>query len=104
MRSLLKLKQHTDELERAESVPLTLARSMEGKDPYTHGHCEPLTGYAVRLGEHIGLSEDQLAALRRPRVVHDVGKIAVPDAILPKPGSLTSDEWKLIKEHPVVGA
>src|SRR6202162_3717115 len=103
VRSLLKLKQRTDELERAESVLFSLARSIEGKDPYTHGHCERLSEYSARLGEHLGLSEDQLIALRRAGVVHDVGKIAVPDAILLKPGSLTADEWKLIKEHPVVG-
>jgi putative two-component system response regulator len=103
VRSLLKLKQRTDELERAESVLFTLARSIEGKDPCTHGHCERLSDYSVRLGEHLGLSEEQLIALRRAGVVHDVGKIAVPDAILLKPGALTADEWKLIKEHPVVG-
>jgi putative two-component system response regulator len=102
-RSLLKLKQRTDELERAESVLFTLARSIEGKDPYTHGHCERLSEYSARLGEHLGFSEDQIIALRRAGVVHDVGKIAVPDAILLKPSSLTPDEWKLIKEHPAVG-
>src|ERR1700730_12885012 len=103
VRSLLKLKQRTDELERAESVLFTRARSIEGKDPYTHGHCERLSAYSARLGEHLELSEDQLIALRRAGVVHDIGKIAVPDAILLKPGALTPDEWKLIKEHPVVG-
>src|ERR1700676_3537482 len=103
VRSLLTLKLRTDELERAESVLFTLARSIEGKDPYTHGHCERLSEYSARLGEHLGLSEEQLIALRRAGVVHDVGKIAVPDAILLKPGALTADEWKLIKEHPVVG-
>ena len=103
VRSLLKLKQRTDELERAESVLFTLARSIEGKDPYTHGHCERLSDYSVRLGEHLALSQDQLIALRRAGIVHDVGKIAVPDAILLKPGSLTAEEWKLIREHSVVG-
>src|ERR1700720_1400409 len=103
VQSLLKLKQRTDELERAESVLFSLARSIEGKDPYTHGHCERLAQYSARLGEHLKLPEEQLIALRRAGVVHDVGKIAVPDAILLKPGALTADEWKLIKEHPVVG-
>jgi putative two-component system response regulator len=103
VRSLLKLKQRTDELERAESVLFSLARSIEGKDPYTHGHCERLSDYSARLGEHLNLPEDQLIALRRAGIVHDVGKIAVPDAILLKPASLTADEWKLIREHPVVG-
>ena len=103
VRSLLKLKQRTDELERAESVLFSLARSIEGKDPYTHGHCERLAQYSARLGEHLKLSEEQLIALGRAGVVHDVGKIAVPDAILLKPGRLTAEEWTLIKEHPVVG-
>jgi len=103
VRSLLKLKQRTDELERAESVLFSLARSIEGKDPYTHGHCERLAEYSASLGEHLGLPEDQIIALRRAGVVHDVGKIAIPDAIILKPGSLTPDEWKLMQEHPVVG-
>lgn len=103
VRSLLKLKQRTDELERAESVLFSLARGIEGKDPYTHGHCERLSDYSVRLGEHLELSEDQLVALRRAGIVHDVGKIAVPDAILLKPGPLTPDEWTIIREHSVVG-
>src|SRR5260221_75342 len=103
VRSLLRLKHRTDELERAESVLFSLARSIEGKDPYTHGHCERLADYSACLGQHIGLSEEQTIALRRSGVVHDVGKIAVPDAILLKPGGLTEEEWKLIREHPLVG-
>ena len=103
VRSLLKLKLRTDELERAELVLFTLARSIEGKDPYTHGHCERLADYSARLGEQLGLPEEQLTALRRGGVVHDIGKIAVPDSILLKPGKLSEEEWKLMREHPVVG-
>src|SRR5882762_278527 len=103
VRSLLKLKQRTDELERAESVLFTLARSIEGKDPYTHGHCERLSEYSASLGKHLGLAEDVLTALRRAGVVHDIGKIAVPDSIILKPGGLSPEEWKLMREHPVVG-
>jgi putative two-component system response regulator len=103
VRSLLRLKQRTDELERAESVLFSLARSIEGKDPYTHGHCERLAEYSARLGEQLRLPEDQITALRRAGIVHDVGKIAVPDAILLKPGRLTPDEWTIIREHSVVG-
>ena len=101
--SLLKLKHRTDELERAEAVLFTLAESIEGKDPYTHGHCERLSDYSARLGEHLGLAQDQIVALRRAGMVHDVGKVAVPDAILLKPGKLSEQEWKLMREHPVVG-
>jgi len=103
VRSLLKLKLRTDELERAESVLFTLARSIEGKDPYTHGHCERLAEYSASLGGHLQLSEEQVTALRRAGVVHDIGKIAIPDAIILKPTGLSPDEWKLMREHPVVG-
>jgi len=103
VRSLIKLKHRTDELERAESVLFSLARSIEGKDPYTHGHCERLMNYCVSLGEHLGLPDEQIIALRRAGIVHDIGKIAVPDAVLLKPGKLNPEEWKLIREHPIVG-
>src|ERR1700723_1390485 len=103
VRSLLKLKQRTDELERAESVLFSLARSIEGKDPYTHGHCERLAEYSASLGEHLKLPEDQITALRRAGVVHDIGKIAIPDSIILKPGALSAGEWKLMREHPGVG-
>jgi putative two-component system response regulator len=103
VRSLLKLKLRTDELERAESVLFTLARSIEGKDPYTHGHCERLAEYSARLGEQLNLPEEQLVALRRAGIVHDVGKIAIPDAILLKPGCLTPEEWTIIREHSAIG-
>ena len=103
VRSLLTLKYRTDELERAESILFSLARSIEGKDPYTHGHCERLADYSACLGEHLKLSPDQIIALRRAGVVHDIGKVAVPDNILLKPGRLTAEEWKLVQEHPLVG-
>src|ERR1700734_2318902 len=101
VRSLLRLKLRTDELERAESVLFTLARSIEGKDPYTHGHCERLSEGSTRLGAHLGLAEDEVTALRRAGVVHDIGKVAVPDAILLKPGKLTENGGNLIREHSV---
>jgi putative two-component system response regulator len=101
--SLLKLKHRTDELERAESVLFSLARSIEGKDPYTHGHCERLSDYSTALGQYAGLAEDQIIALRRAGIVHDIGKIAIPDSIILKPSSLSPDEWKLMREHPVIG-
>jgi putative two-component system response regulator len=103
VRSLLKLKLRTDELERAESVLFTLAQSIEGKDPYTHGHCERLAEYSARLGEQLNLREEQLVALRRAGIVHDVGKVAIPDAILLKPGRLSPEEWTIIREHSVIG-
>ncbi len=100
---LLSLKHFTDDLERAETVLLTLARSIEEKDAYTQGHCERLSRMSVLLGEKIGLSDEQLSALRRGGIVHDIGKVAVPDSILLKPARLTPEEMQIVKEHPVAG-
>ena len=103
VRSLLKLKRHTDELENAETVLFTLAISVEAKDPYTNGHCDRLARYSVALGKSLGLPPEQLKALHRGGVLHDVGKIGVPDSILLKPGPLTKEEREVIKSHPVIG-
>src|SRR5271168_4699037 len=102
-RSLLRLKQYTDELENAEAVLFSLAHSIEARDPYTHGHCERLAEMSARMGEQLGVTEEQIKALRRAGVVHDIGKVAVPDSILLKPGPLTEDETKVMQKHPVVG-
>jgi putative two-component system response regulator len=103
VRSLLKLKARTDELERAETVLFALAQSIEAKDPYTGGHCERLAGYSALLGKQIGLPEEEVTALRRAGIVHDIGKVAVPESILLKPGPLTPTEWEVMREHPAVG-
>ena len=103
VKSLLKLKEFTDELETAESVLCTLGRSVEARDPYTEGHCERLARRAEALGRHIGLDEPQIVALRRGGYLHDLGKIAVPDEILKKGSNLTAEEWKIMKQHPLTG-
>ncbi|MCL4523345.1 MAG: response regulator [Acidobacteria bacterium] len=103
VRSLLKLKHFTDELENAETVLFSLALSIEGKDPYTGGHCERLSKYSVALAERIGLPESARVALRRAGTVHDIGKVAVPEQILLKPGPLTADERRIMEQHPIVG-
>jgi putative two-component system response regulator len=103
VRSLLRLKAFTDELEHAESVLFTLALSIESRDPYTHGHCTRLAEFSSRFGERIGLGADDIVALRRAGVVHDVGKVVVPDAVLLKPGPLTPDERTIIKQHAEAG-
>ncbi len=103
VRSLLRLKQFTDELERAETVLFALARSVEAKDPYTEGHCERLSAYSVALGKRLRLPEADLEALYRGGILHDLGKVAVPDAILLKPGPLDAEERRIIEQHPVHG-
>ena len=102
-RSLIKLKQYTDDLENAEGVLFSLALSIEARDPYTRGHCERLSEMSARLGERLGIPEDHIKALRRGGIVHDIGKIVVPDAILLKPGPLSEEEMDVMRKHPVVG-
>src|SRR5207253_5890053 len=103
VKSLLKLKEFTDELETAESVLCTLGRSVESRDPYTEGHCERLAHNAASLGRHLGLEEESIIALRRGGFLHDLGKIAVPDEILKKGSNLTLAEWQVMKQHPITG-
>ncbi|MGH9698285.1 MAG: response regulator [Candidatus Acidiferrales bacterium] len=102
-RSLLRLKQYTDELENAEAVLCSLALSIEARDPYTRGHCDRLAEMSAQLGARLHLPEDQIKALRRGGIVHDIGKVVVPDAILLKPGALTPDEIEAMKRHPEAG-
>ena len=103
VKSLLRVKEFTDELETADSVLCTLGLIVESRDPYTEGHCERLASNAVDLGRHLGLDEDSIVALRRGGYLHDLGKIAVPDEILKKGTDLTPEEWKIMKLHPVTG-
>jgi len=103
VRSLLRLKRYTDELDSAESVIMSLALTVEARDPYTRGHCQRLAAYALLIGQRIGASEEQLSALHRGGYLHDVGKIGIPDAVLFKPSGLTSDEYAVLKRHTSIG-
>ena len=101
--SLLRLEQFTDELENAETVLFSLALSIEAKNPYTGGHCDRLSKYSAALGQRLGLKDELCVALRRAGIVHDIGKLAVPEHILVKPAPLTTEEWTIMKQHPVFG-
>ena len=101
--SLLRVKEFTDELETVDSVLCTLGLIVEGRDPYTEGHCERLASYGVDLGRHLALDNDSIVALRRGGFLHDLGKIAVPDEILKKGSDLSAAEWEIMKRHPVAG-
>jgi putative two-component system response regulator len=103
MYSLLRLKQFTDELDNAEAVLFSLALSIEAKDPYTEGHCERLSKYSVAVADKLGLPEDLRVAIRRGGLVHDIGKLAVPESILLKPGPLTPEERKIMEQHTIAG-
>lgn len=103
VRSLMQVKHVTDELDSAEAVLRSLALMIEVRDAYTEGHCQRLAQYATELGTMLDLPDDDLEALARGGYFHDIGKIALPDAILLKPGTLTREEFDRVKEHPVVG-
>lgn len=81
----------------------SLALMIEARDSYTDGHCQRLAQYAADVGMMLGVDDDDLAALRRGGYFHDIGKIALPDAVLHKPGRLTPEEFELVKQHPVIG-
>jgi putative two-component system response regulator len=103
VKSLLKLKEFTDELENAEAVLVALALGIESRDPYTGNHCERLARYAADLGHYIGLDGDSLVALKRGGYLHDLGKVSIPDEILKKGSRLTPSEWEIMKQHPIIG-
>lgn len=103
LRSLAKLKRFTDDLEHAEDLIVSLALTIEARDAYTEGHCQRLARYAGAIGQTIGLDGADIRALQRGGYLHDIGKIAIPDAILLKPGALTHEEFETMKQHPVVG-
>jgi putative two-component system response regulator len=102
-RSLIKLKQYTDEMENAEAVLFSLALSIEARDPYTRGDCERLSAMSARLAERMSPPEEHIKALRRAGVGHDIGKVVVPDSILLKPAALSPEEMDVMRKHPVVG-
>jgi putative two-component system response regulator len=103
VRSLMQLKHHTDGLDSAESVILSLARTIEARDPYTSGHCERLAEYSAALGLWLGLDRVQCRALFRGGFLHDLGKIGVADAILLKAGPLSPEEFGVMQQHTIIG-
>lgn len=103
IRSLVRLKRYTDELDSAEAVIVSLALAVEARDATTDGHCHRLAKYGADLGRRIGLDLNDLAALERGGLLHDLGKVAIPDAILLKPSRLTPLEFEQMKLHTVIG-
>jgi len=101
--SLTRMKHLLDALDSAEAAFMTLALTIEARDPTTNGHCERLARHAVALGRALGLGDEDLQALNRGGFLHDVGKVGVPDAVLLKQGPLTIAEFELMKRHPDIG-
>ncbi len=82
----------------------TLALAIEAKDQTTSHHLRRVQHYALGIGKEMGLTEEELNALRAASLLHDIGKLAVPEHIITKPGKLTPQEFEKMKIHPVVGA
>ena len=103
VRSLLRIKRFTDELDSAESVILSLALTIEARDTSTEGHCHRLARYGVTVGRELGLAEEDLIALAKGGYLHDVGKVGIPDSILLKTSRLTPAEIEVMQQHTVIG-
>src|SRR6202040_4023876 len=82
----------------------TLALAIEAKDHTTGDHLQRVRVYAMELGKDLGLSPSEMQALQAASVLHDIGKLAVPESIISKPGKLTPEEFEKMKIHPIVGA
>jgi putative nucleotidyltransferase with HDIG domain len=105
------VEQRTAELDRAlnslegayRSTLKALTAALETRDSETHGHSERVVTYSLRLGREYGLTPEEMKALEFGALLHDIGKIGVPDSILRKPAKLTEEEWVRMREHPLHG-
>lgn len=104
IRSLLRVKRLTDQLENTERVIFTLARTVEAKDDYTEGHLWRLAEYSHCVALALGCDAEQARYIRYGGILHDIGKIGINEAVLKKPGPLTAEEFEEIKRHPAIGA
>jgi putative two-component system response regulator len=103
VRSLVRIKRYTDDLDSAASIIIAMALLIEARDGNTEGHCHRMANYATALGRSIKLDDDDLLALHRGGFLHDIGMLAIPDSVLRKSGPLDPDEFELMKSHTTVG-
>ena len=104
VRSLLRTKRVTDHLVSHESVVIALAKTVEARDNYTEKHLRRVADRAVEVARRLGISERETEGVRLGGLLHDLGKIAVPDRVLLKAGPLDRNEFALVKKHPEAGA
>jgi putative two-component system response regulator len=101
--ALIHRKRLNDNLVSIESVLFSLASAVEAKDAYTEGHVRRVSGLAVSLGRAMDLPPPDIEALRVGGILHDIGKIGIPDSVLNKPGPLSPEEAEAVRSHPVIG-
>lgn len=103
-KSLIKLSHANNSLASIENVLFSLARAIEAKDIYTQGHTERVANLSLEIGKKLNLSDHDMTALSYGGVMHDIGKIGIPNKILNKPDKLNDEEWALMKKHPTIGS
>jgi putative two-component system response regulator len=103
IRALIRTKKLNEGLVSIEKVLFSLAHAVEAKDIYTEGHIKRVSTLAVDLGRMMDLPQKDIEALRIGGILHDIGKIGIPDSVLNKPGGLDAKEWEVVKTHPDVG-
>jgi putative two-component system response regulator len=104
VKSAAQKKRLIDRLDDTESVLFALARMVEAKDQNTRDHCDRLSHMAVVFGRSLGYGFEELDALRRGGILHDIGKLGIPDSVLLKSGPLSDAEWMMMRQHPAIGA
>jgi putative two-component system response regulator len=103
VRSLVRLKQYTDDLDSAGSILMTLSAMIEARDGYGDGHCSRMANHAMSVGRLLKLNDADLQHLYRGGFLHDIGMLAIPDTVLRKVGPLEPEEYELVKSHTVIG-
>lgn len=98
-----KLRESLSALDESQNIIFTLALALESKDSYSSGHSERVAEYAVEIAKYLNLSEADQLNIHRASILHDIGKIGIPDAILNKPSALSEEEWAIMKSHPERG-
>jgi putative two-component system response regulator len=103
VKSLIRQKRLNEDLDHAEQVLFSIARTVESRDPNTGDHCERLVLRGRAFGEFLGLSRSEVRDLMWGGYLHDIGKVGIPDAVLLKQGRLTPEEWVIMKQHVLIG-
>ena len=98
-----RLKRYTDDLDSAASIIVTLATMIESRDGHSEGHCYRMSNYSAALGRRLGLDADDLQVLQRGGMLHDIGMLAIPEAVIMKSGPLDAVEFDIVKTHTTVG-
>src|SRR6476469_2776543 len=103
VRSLIRQKRLNEDLDHAEQVLFSIARTVESRDPNTGDHCERLVLRVKAFGEFLNLSRGEIRDLMWGGYLHDIGKVGIPDAVLLKTAGFTPEEWEVMKQHVVIG-